>query len=139
MTLLHIFQYHAIPLSPIRGGKSYTRFAGRTKVNKICVKLKGLCLKWEHKKYKKIAGCWIKKVVFRLRKMSKKHSTSKYFFVEWWYISINERKTIFLFLNPNYRSLKQFFSQFVWAILETKCHFSFKKLSSNETFLNVIF
>ena len=53
LALLHIFQYHAIPLSPIRGGKSYTRFAGRTKVNKICVKLKGLCLKWEHKEYKK--------------------------------------------------------------------------------------
>ena len=35
-------------------GKSYTRFAGRTKVNKICVKLKGLCLKWEHKRYKKL-------------------------------------------------------------------------------------
>ena len=49
LALLHIFRYHAIPLSPIRGGKK--RIAGRTKVNKICVKLKGLCLKWEHKKY----------------------------------------------------------------------------------------
>ena len=48
---LHTFRYNAIPLSPISGRKM--RFAGRTKVNKICVKLKGLYLKWEHKKYKK--------------------------------------------------------------------------------------